>query len=654
LKLYTKINNNNKLIFKYRQNTKKEVHLKRKILILYIIKYIIYERNEKMPTDREEIVKRAYETAETNEKELSPTIEELRTLFPYLMEQTLEELMTALKAKSSFYKIVPDELKKQLKEYSDVCKLEEMNEKIEELMGSSSITGDAFETFKNEFKSTKRATTDEEYECRKKLAESLFELIKGLIPLAKYLRVEAMSDAELEAYKRLKLDKPYQERKQTQDLIDSFRDKIKKAETQVGESENAYLESQTTEADERIIRAASSLTKDEIDMEFLIILYRSRLDDIQAEIDEIEAKSPLDIKAELISNIHGHKELAYTLNTLTDKNITKKIASLANDSIKLPELVRLLRDYQRLLSDLSAIEPLAYKMNKDLRTIVADGAVIAKDGTKLKLPKVLMKELKKYMQTVDEKDKPSQIFDNILQIINDYEAKMESLVTGLSDKERSEIDNPNSFEVIGMEPNIALFAKFKDLIESACKCTIESLAEDVSERDSLERKLSTKIFGFGNKNIETLDGIIVKKQSAFYHVISSTLEEYESSLQPINILREWINSQKEKLSLNKNAEVENDETQLVEIFRYLGIDSDLYEKFREFVLQKTDHDTVREDEYSAINLIAVAIRDEIIRNVDEGAKEQATLFDNILKIASERRTTRKGIIKGTSQSQSRR
>ena len=379
------------------------------------------------------------------------------------------------------------------------------------------------------------------YECKR--ISGTCAMLRSLVALPAYARIQAMSDIEIEEYKKEKIEELELEIKKIEDREKECKEelaRLKAEQEHLIASFNKLSGSEKELAVKRGQEIQTEISRYNSDLSWGIFTSLKReIEEIRAKQEQIRAKTSEEIKKELASEIDKGSNLARSIeNTSTIGAPVELLASVASDPQKTQEMANLLKYYKELSAKAETIK------------------------SKMYLPYRVPNKLVLYLNISSGYDKATDLVsdpDRLIEIVERFEATFEQekakFMEQFTEQKLSKLldRKPHSTEV-----DMAFLKQHSDKIVSV---SLEYLQSIVEQRDKLSKKIikteSTK------QKINSLNYEIEQLQETIYTEITDWYRYYNKDIlglrdsvhlySDISGLRRSLDSMKDDINQSEQA-----------------------------------------------------------------------------------------------------
>ncbi len=354
----------------------------------------------------------------------------------------------------------------------------------------------------------------QEAEYQLKMVLQKINALQRLVTLPAYARIQAMSDAEIEDYKKGKIEELELKIKEIQ-----ARKKQEKAKLSQLKAEQDQLMAQFgslsgSERDRAIYRGQqlnAEISRYDVNNQWgVFATIKREIDEVRKQQEQIKAMTSQEIKQQLSSEIKESYNLAQTVEW-TRKPIdasTELEASVASDPEKAQKMANLLTYYRRLSDEQSQIKG---RMNLVCR-----------------LPKVLENRLTEnsyyYNSRTNEVNNP----DKLMEIVQEFEGSFEQAKTSFNEQFTEQKLSKLVGREYGMDSSKVDMGFLQQHTDKLGNGELDLLQSLIEQRNKLSKKiLKTKDTKW---EIENLNNRIKQEQSRIYKEIIGWYESQSKGL----------------------------------------------------------------------------------------------------------------------------
>lgn len=381
-----------------------------------------------------------------------------------------------------------------------------INNEIENLEQEYETTRKKIEYFKAINKEGKEYQ-GAEYNLR--LIQQKIDSLRRFVSLPAYARIQAMSDIEIEDYKKGKIEELELKIKEIEAIEEQEKAKLsqlKAEQEQLMVQFGSFYGEEREKAIQRGQQIAAEITRYDANNQWGVFAqHKKEIEEIRKQQEQIKAMTSQEIKQKLSSEIEGSHNLAQSVEytEMPIDSFTELKASVAQDPEKAQQMATLLTLYQRLSDQQGKIK----------------GRLYLEYG----LPKLLQRRLTEHDYYYNPKTYELSNPDKLMEIVREYESSFEqskaTFMEQFTEQKLSKlIDRQHGVD--SSEVDMEFLELHSDKIGAGELSQLQSLVE---QRD----KLSKKIFKTQNTKLEikNLNAQIKYKQSKIYKEI---LGWYES------------------------------------------------------------------------------------------------------------------------------
>ena len=354
----------------------------------------------------------------------------------------------------------------------------------------------------------------QEAEYQFKMVQRNLNALRRLVTLPAYARIQAMSDAEIEYYKKGKIEELELKIKEIQAREIQEKAKLSQLKAEQDQLMAQFGSLSDSERDRAIYRGqqlSTEISRYDVNNQWGVFAdIKREIDEVRKQQEQIESMTSQEIKQQLSSEIKESYDLAQTLEW-TRNHIdasTELEASVASDPEKARQMANLLTSYRRLSDEQSQIK----------------GRMYLGYG----LPRVLEKRLTErsyyYNSRTNEVINP----DKLLEIVQDFEGSFEQAKTSFNEQFTEQKLSKlvgKEYGVDSSEVDMGFLQQHTDKLGDGELDYLQSLVEQ-------RNKLSKKIFKTRDIKweIEDLNIRIKQEQSKIYREIIGWYESQSNDL----------------------------------------------------------------------------------------------------------------------------
>lgn len=208
--------------------------------------------------------------------------------------------------------------------------------------------------------SSSKELQDAKYQL--KMIQQKINVLRRLIALPSYLRIQAMSDAEIDEYKKGKVEELELKIKEIESRVAQENEKLSQLKAEQDQLIAQFGILSGSERDRAIYRGqqlSSEIRRYDSDNPFSTFAQlKKEIEELRKQQEQIKTMTSQEIKQQLSSEIKGSRDLAQTVE-LTKTPIdefTELEASVAYDPEKAQQMARLLAHYRELSDEQSQIK----------------------------------------------------------------------------------------------------------------------------------------------------------------------------------------------------------------------------------------------------------------------------------------------------------
>lgn len=464
-----------------------------------------------------------------------------------------------------------------------------------------------------------------------------------LVRLPAYARIQAMSDVEIEDYKKSKIEELELKVKE----IES-REKQEKATFFQLKAELAQISSQLgtdpfiSDRDMKIYRSqqlSSQISMYDANNPFgKFAMLKKKLEEVRKQQEKIKALTSQEIKQQLSAKIEG----SYNLKQIVERtqnpigNYREVLASVASDSKKAQEVSNLVENYRQL-------------SNKQKQVI--DKLYLGR-GLPYQLESKLIKSRR---ESLEDTDKAMEVSDRLIKTVNEFEGSFKqakaNFMEQITEQKLSKLVGKD-WCVYGTEVDFDFLRLHNDKLSSGKLIHLESI---VKQRNKLAKKIfKTRDIKY---KIESLNQQIEQEQSSIYMEIIywydsqcqsilgmgnlfdyNSLETLKSSVEDckkdIGQSEQAIIEVKERIQKSK-AQIESYETRKKEIIQQIKTLGGEKYKETDFSISEYSYDYFGSIENPGLNTIANSSaymhERELVNKIQQEAQNQADIREAELR-----------------------
>ncbi len=354
----------------------------------------------------------------------------------------------------------------------------------------------------------------QEAEYRLKVVQKKFDALRGFVDLPAYARIQAMSDIEIEEYKKEKIEEL--ELKINEIEAREKQEKVKfsqlKAEQEqlIAKIGNLF----GNERDNAIYRGqqlAVKLSEYDINNQWGVFAnIRKEIDKVRMQQEQIKAMSSQEIKQQLSSKINKSNDLAQRIEWTKDPiEASEKLkSSVALDPEKAQRMANLLTDYRKLSDEQSQIE-----VYMDLG---------------YGLPRELEKKLIQYKSYYDSRKNKAHNPDKLMELVQEYEGSFEQAKANFN----KQFTEQKLLKLIGTEYSMESSEVDMEYLQQHTDKLGDGELEHLQNLVEQRNKLSNKIFKTKDTKFEinNLNDRIKSEQLKIYKEIKGWYESQSKEL----------------------------------------------------------------------------------------------------------------------------
>lgn len=400
-------------------------------------------------------------------------------------------------------------------------------------------------------------------------------MLKNLLQLPAYSRIQAMSDVEIEEYKRnkiaeleLKIQELDSQQKQEESNFTQLQAEMEQIKKQLGstveiEREKALYQSQQLQTEMLKYNSKGPFN--------IFAVINRKIEQLKQQQEQIRNKSYQEIKDEIASSI---KESNY-FTKITDKassynmDVTEELLlAVASNPDKARQMANLLTNYRGLIDE--------------QRHVV--GKLPLLSGLPQSLQKLVAQNINFYNFRTMELFQP----DKLLEMVNEFEESFnlckDSFINQFTASKLSKLVG-KEFGVDSTEVDFDFLQLHNDKLGVG---QLENLKSLVAQRDLLTKKVfktrETKM------EIERLNAIIIKQQSLFYRQIIGWYQSQSNTILGLNYQLSFSSLEQLQLDLNNAVNNINNSQQAIAEFkkRIIAVQQEMKDKLQSYEPLKND------------------------------------------------------------------
>lgn len=337
-----------------------------------------------------------------------------------------------------------------------------------------------------------------EAEFQISMIQHKISMLRQIIALPAYARIQAMSDVEIEEYKKGKIDELELKIKEVQS-----REEIERSTLDQLKAERDRLIAQygTLSADEResLITKGQQLNTQILSYDGKFATNQKEISELKKEQEQIKNMTSLDIKQKLSSEIKEKDQLVYILKHASEpiEASTELLASVASDPIKAQKMAQLLSSYKVISNNQEEVS----------------GYLSLGFG----LPSALVDKLTRYHKYYQESTGYVYDPDKLMEFVQEFEKSFEQEKASFNEQFTEEKLLKlvgREYGVDSSEVDMGFLQQHTDKVEAARLEYLKSLVEQ-------KNNLSNKFFKSKNtkSQIEYLNNTIKQELSEIYRQI---------------------------------------------------------------------------------------------------------------------------------------
>lgn len=346
-----------------------------------------------------------------------------------------------------------------------------------------------------------RGTEFQEADYQLNIVQAKINALRNLVNLPAYARIQAMSDVEIEEYKKGK----------TEEL------ELKVKEFQAREEQEKAKLSQLKAEQDQLVAQFGSLSGSERDS----AIYRGQ--QLTEEIRRYDVNNKWGVFADIKSKIDEVRKQQEEIQTMTSQAIKQQLSSEMKESFELAQAIERTRKPIDASTELSASVASDPKKARQMANLLAFYSSLS-DASQIKgrlylpydLPKVLEIRFEHnyhYNSRTHEVDNP----DDLMELVQEFEKEFEQAKTSFSEQFTEQKLSKlvgHEFGIISSEVDMEFLQQHTDKIYDGELALLQSLVEQRNE-------LSKKIFKTRDtkREIESLNDQIIRKQDDIYEEI---------------------------------------------------------------------------------------------------------------------------------------
>jgi hypothetical protein len=354
----------------------------------------------------------------------------------------------------------------------------------------------------------------QEAEYQLKMVQQKVNALRRLVTLPAYARIQAMSDAEIEEYKKGKIKELELKIKEIQAREEQEKAKLSQLKAEQDQLMAQFGSLSRSERDRAIYRGqqlTAEISRYDVNNQWGVFAEIKReIDEVRKQQEQIKAMTSQEIKQQLSSEMKESHDLAQTIEWTRNPidASTELEASVASDPEKAQQMANLLTYYGRLSDEQSQIKGRMY---------LAYG-----------LPKVLEKKLTEYsyyyISRTNEVHNPDKLMESVQEFEGSFEQAKASFNEQFTEQKLSKLVG-REYGMDSSEVDMGFLQQHTDKLGDGELDHLQSLVEQ-------RNKLSKKIFKTRDTKweIENLNNRIKQEQSKIYKEIIGWYESQSKDL----------------------------------------------------------------------------------------------------------------------------
>ena len=354
----------------------------------------------------------------------------------------------------------------------------------------------------------------QEAEYQLKMVRQKVNVLRRLVTLPAYARIQAMSDAEIEEYKKGKIEELELKIKEIQAREEQEKAKLSQLKAEQDQLMAQFGSLSGSERDRAIYRGqqlTAEISRYDVNNQWGVFANIKReIDEVRKQQEQIKAMTSQEIKQQLSSEMKESYNLAQTVEwTRNPINASTELeASVASNPEKAQQMANLLTYYRRLSDEQSQIK----------------GRMYLGYG----LPKVLEKKLTEYSYYYNSRTNEVNNPDILMETVKEFEGSFEQAKTSFNEQFTEQKLSKLVGREYGMdspEVDMEFLQQHTDKLGDGELDHLQSLVEQ-------RNKLSKKIFKTRDTKweIENLNNRIKQEQSKIYKEIIGWYESQSKDL----------------------------------------------------------------------------------------------------------------------------
>lgn len=354
----------------------------------------------------------------------------------------------------------------------------------------------------------------QEAEYQLKLVQQKINVLRRIVALPAYARIQAMSDAEIEEYKKDKVEELELRIKEIESREEQAKAKLSQLKAEQEQLMAQFGSLSGSERDRAIYRGqqlSTEISRYDVNNQWGVFAsLKRKIEEVRKLQEQIKAVTSQEIKQQLSSEIKESHDLAQTVEWTRNPidASTELEASVASDPEKAQQMAILLTYYRRLSDEQSQIR---------CRMYLGYG-----------LPKGLEKRLTEYSYYYNSRTNEVNNPDKLMEIVQEFEGSFEQAKASFNEQFTEQKLSKLVGREYGMDSSEVDMGFLQQHTDKLGDGELEHLQSLVEQRN----KLSKKIFKTRDTKweIENLNNRIKQEQSKIYKEIIGWYESQSEDL----------------------------------------------------------------------------------------------------------------------------